>query len=302
MKRVTVIYNPAAGSLRNDVVAMARLVGTLKAHGLEVQNARTTRAGDATQMAIKAVAENSDTVLVCGGDGTINEAAQSLIGTETALAVWPLGTGNVLAKDLGLPSNPTAVADLIARGLTRTISVGRASTPSRDWQRHFLLMAGIGVDATIVKAVDPDLKRIAGIGAYWVAGFDFLARFPLTRFRVTAGGQEHQATFATIANSASYGGWFSLAPKAEIDKNKLDLCLFDVRSRLDSVRYALMSLNGSHLRSPRVVYQEVEMVMANSNEEALVQLDGDLVGTLPMRFEIIPEALRVVAPPRLSER
>ncbi len=61
-----------------------------------------------------------------------------------------------------------------------------------------------------------------------------------------------------------------------------------------------MSLNGSHLRSPRVVYQQVEMVIANSNEEALVQLDGDLVGTLPMRFEIIPEALRVIAPPRLS--
>jgi diacylglycerol kinase (ATP) len=300
MKRVTIIYNPAAGSLRNDVAAIARLVSTLKARGLDVQNARTTRSGDATQMASKAVMERSDAVLVCGGDGTINEAAQALVGSETALAVWPLGTGNVLAKDLGLPSSPAAVADLIANGLTRTISVGCASTPCRDWQRYFLLMAGIGVDATIVKAVDPDLKRIAGIGAYWVAGFDFLARFPLTRFRVVAGGEEHQATFATIANSASYGGWFSLAPKAGIEKGKLDLCLFDVRSRLDSIRYALMSLNGSHLRSPRVVYQEVEMAVANSNEEALVQLDGDVVGTLPMRFEIIPESLQVVAPPRLS--
>src|SRR5262252_5541090 len=272
MKRVTIIYNPAAGILRNDVASLGRLVRTLRLRGLEIQNTKTTGSGHATEIARKAVAAGADAVLVCGGDGTINEAAQALVGTETALAVWPLGTGNVLAKDLGLPSNPTALASLIGEGSTRTISVGRATSPRQDWQRYFLLMAGIGVDATIVKAVDPDLKRIAGIGAYWIAGMEFLARFPLTRFRVTAGEQENQATFATIANSASYGGWFSLAPRAEIEKQKLDVCLFDVRSRLDSIRYALMSLNGSHLRSPRVVYQEVEMALANSNDEALVQL------------------------------
>ena len=235
-------------------------------------------------------------LIVCGGDGTINEAAQALVGSKTTLAVFPCGTANVLAKDLRLPRRIPDWVDLIASGSARTISAGRASQPEATWQRYFLLMAGIGLDAAIVRGVDVDLKRRIGSGAYWVSGLEFLARWPLTPFSLAVNGNRYEATFAIIANAPSYAGWFTLAPKARIEASKLDVCLFNSRSRIEYLNYVLLGLTGSHTRSANVIYQETQEVMANSNAETFVQLDGDLAGSLPMRFESVPSALRIVAP------
>ncbi len=247
-------------------------------------------------LAAEAVERGVDVVLVCGGDGTVNEAAQSLIGAETALAVWPGGTANVLASELRLPRSPEGLADLIAAGSILTISVGRAMKPETGWQRYFLLMAGIGLDAAIVQSVNLNLKRMAGIGAYLVSGLDYLARLPLTPFVIDFNGCRHESTFAVISNSAHYAVWFRLAPEAKMDDDKLDICLFNSRSRLVYLSYAAMSLAGRHTRSKGVVYQEATRARANSNDAALVQLDGEVVGNLPMQFEIVPRALKVVAP------
>ncbi|MCI0336436.1 MAG: diacylglycerol kinase family lipid kinase [Acidobacteria bacterium] len=296
MKKASLIYNPTAGALRRDPEQLERLMCALREQGIEISPLATTYAGHATDLAQQAVDERADVVIVCGGDGTINEVAQSLVGTETALAVWPCGTANVLAEELHLPRNPKALANLIACGSTRTISVGRAMKPETDWQRYFLLMAGIGLDASIVQGVDLGLKRLTGIGAYLASGIDYLARLPITPFSIDFNGQRYESTFAVIANAAHYAVWFTIAPQAKLDDEKLDICLFNVRSRLAYLGYAFLSMTGKHTRSSGVVYQEAREAKANSNDAALVQLDGDVVGNLPMQFEIVPQALRVVAP------
>jgi diacylglycerol kinase family enzyme len=99
-----------------------------------------------------------------------------------------------------------------------------------------------------------------------------------------------------IANAAHYAVWFTIAPEARVDDDKLNICLFNSRSRLAYLGYAFLSLSGKHTRSSRVVYQETREAKANSNDAALVQLDGDVVGTLPMQFEIVPQSLRIIAP------
>ena len=152
----------------------------------------TTCVGDATRLAAQSVNDGAETVIVCGGDGTINEAAQSLVGTETALAVWPCGTANVLAREMRLPCDENALSELIAGRSARTISVGRAVKPGDDWQRYFLLMAGIGLDATIVNGVDLGLKRLIGAGAYLAAGLGYLARMPVTPFSIDLNGRRHE--------------------------------------------------------------------------------------------------------------
>jgi YegS/Rv2252/BmrU family lipid kinase len=296
MKQVSFIYNPTAGALRHRAGEVSRFAAALSERGLHVAPCATAAGGDATRLARRAVEQGAAMLIVGGGDGTINEAAQALVGSETALAVWPCGTANVLAKDLGLPRRTAELADLIATGPTRTISVGRACKPETDWQRYFLLMAGIGLDAAIVQGVDLELKRRFGIGAYWAASLDYLVRWPLTPFSLAVNGQRYEATFAAIANAPSYGGGFRLAPRARLEEDKLDVCLFNSRRRLDYLNYALLGLTGRHTRNVKVVYQETQEVLANSNPEALVQLDGDLAGSLPMRFESVPHALRVVAP------
>lgn len=296
-KKISLIYNPVAGAVRRDPGQIARLEQTLREHDIEVEPLPTVRAGHATELAAQAVREGAETIVVCGGDGTINETAQSLIGTPAALAVWPSGTANVLAKELRLPRAPQQLARLIAEGRTRTISVGRAAKPETDWQRYFLLMAGIGIDATIVQSVNLELKRRAGVGAYVAAGAEYLARLPLTPFMLDCNGQRHESIFTVIANAANYAAWFRLAPCARMDDDELYVCSFNSRSRVALLGYAFLSIaGGNHTRSPGVLYQSARVAVADSATAALVQLDGEVVGQLPMKFEIVPQALRVVAP------
>ncbi len=294
--RTALIYNPTAGALRHDLQQIEKLSASLHRHGIVAVPTPTAYAGQATELARQAAANGEPFVIVCGGDGTINEIAQALVGTETALAVWPCGTANVLAEELRLPKKIDGLSKLIAENSIRTISVGRAMKPETGWQRYFLLMAGIGLDAAVVQSVNPKLKKVAGKGAYWAAGLDFLARFPLTPFSIKFNEQQHESTFTVISNAAHYASMFTLAPGARIDDDKLNVCVFNSRSRLAYLSYAVLSLVGGHTISPGVVYQETGRVHANSNDGAPVQIDGDVMGTLPMNFEIVPDALRVFAP------
>ncbi|MGH9766120.1 MAG: diacylglycerol/lipid kinase family protein [Blastocatellia bacterium] len=297
MKVIPLIYNPTAGALRRDPGKIERLTRSLARQGIDVGHLPTKCAGDATRLARQSVNDGAEIVIVCGGDGTINETAQSLVGTEAALAVWPCGTANVLARELRLPCDENAFSELIAGRSARTISVGRAVKPDTGWQRYFLLMAGIGLDATIVNSVDLGLKRLIGAGAYLASGLGYLARLPLTPFSIDLNGRRHESTFTVISNAASYAVCFTLAPGAKVDDDKLDVCVFNSHSRLAYLTYALLSMaRGRHTRSPKVVYQPAREVKANSNDKALVQLDGDVMGNLPMRFEIAPQALRIIAP------
>src|SRR5262249_30393712 len=182
----------------------------------------------------------------------------------------------------------------------QTISVGKASkanrAPAGDWQRYFLLMAGIGLDAAIVQSVNLGLKKQLGIGAYLAAGLDFFARFPPPPFSLTFNGQQHSSTFAVISKAASYAAWFTISPDAKLADESFKVCSFNSQSRLVYLGYALLSTLGHHIHSRGVTYEATPQVSANSNDAALVQLDGEVVGRLPMRFEIVPAALRIVAP------
>ncbi|MBX3280564.1 MAG: diacylglycerol kinase family lipid kinase [Acidobacteria bacterium] len=291
---IVFIFNPAAGRLRRDPKLVDRAVTALGAAGLAVTPRATAAPGDATRFAREAAEKHAQLVIVCGGDGTINEAAQDLVHTQTALAVWPGGTANVLAAELGLPRSPQTLAELIAGNQCRVISVGRAFNEKTGWQRYFLLMAGIGVDAEIVRNVRPGWKRCSGYGAFWASGISFLARLPLTPFTVNLDERSYNATFACIANARGYGGGFRIAPRADISANELDVCILDASTRRGLLAHAALGLTGRHLRSRNVVYGKTQSVSGNSNPNTPVQIDGEYVGTLPMRFECIPNAIRVV--------
>ncbi|NOT60069.1 MAG: hypothetical protein HOP19_07575, partial [Acidobacteria bacterium] len=176
-------------------------------------------------------------------------------------------------------------------------AVGRASKKEGNWERYFLLMAGIGLDATIVDNVNLDLKKRVGIGAYVAAGLSFLARMPLTPFTYSINNDKRPSNFTLISNAANYAAFFTLAPDAQLEDKDFKVCSFNSRSRLAYLFYALLSLGGRHTTSPGVTYERAKRVSANSNDAALVQLDGEVVGHLPMQFEKLPDALRVVAPP-----
>ena len=290
MRSAVLIYNPHAGRPRDRRHAASRMVDALRRRGVHAEARATTAAGDAERLSRDALAAGVETVIVHGGDGTGNEALQPLVGGTTALAVWPGGTANVLAQELGLPREVEPVADMIASGRTRQVSVGQAG------QRYFLVMAGVGMDAAVVRAVNPALKRLAGQGAFWIAWVQHLVRWRPQAFVVDVDGQSHTATFAVLANAPAYGGGLRIAPHASLDSDCLDLCLFAWTDRHRFVRHLRASRGGGHLGLPGVSYLQARRATVSAPGSVWVQTDGELLGELPMTFECVPAALSVIVP------
>src|SRR5258705_8027458 len=194
----------------------------------------------ATRLTAAALEARVDLIIIHGGDGTVNEAMQVLVGTSTPLAVWPGGTSNVLARELDLPGGIDLLAAVFAAGRTRRVSVGRAG------ERYFLLMAGVGLDADVVRAIHPGLKRLTGEGAYWMAGLRQLTDWHPVHFLLETDAGQHSATFAVVANAASYGGGLRFAPEARMDDDLLDVRLFDATHRHPFARYLAAAFTCRH--------------------------------------------------------
>lgn len=290
LRSAVLVHNPGSGQRRDRFHSVTRMVDALRVRGVTVTPQVTAGPADATRLAAAAVAARVDLVIVHGGDGTVNEAMQMMVGTTTPLAVWPGGTSNVLARELGLPGSLEVMADVIATGQMRRVSVGRAGA------RYFLLMAGVGLDADVVRAVHPGLKRLTGEGAFWMAGLRQLTDWNPMHFVVEMEGAQHSATFAVVANAASYGGGLRFAPEASMDDDLLDVCLFDSTQRHRFARYLAAAFSGSHLSMPGVTYVKTRRVMAHGPESRFVQVDGELLGPLPVSFECMPAALTLVVP------
>jgi diacylglycerol kinase (ATP) len=205
-RKAVLISNPNAGRGGSHRAAeIERFCNLLKKNDLEVEVLNTQSPGDATRLAAEAAINGATNVIVSGGDGTINEALQGLVGTNTRLAIWPRGTANVLAHDLKFPLKLELAAEAIVRNKTRRIHIGCAIDEASGAKRYFLLMAGIGIDATVARSVRTGLKRRIGKGAFWYAGMGFLLRWNPASFTIEVDGERFSVTFACVANAASYG-------------------------------------------------------------------------------------------------
>ncbi len=274
---------------------MEDLCAQLNALGVDVQIVATGGPGDATRIASDAARNGAVDVIVAGGDGTINEAIQGMVGTGSRLAILPRGTANVLARELGLPLKSKLAADVIAKGNTRRIHVGCALDEKNGTKRYFLLMAGIGLDASVVRRVNPEHKKRFGKGAFWFSGLSSLADWKPQSFKIEVGGQAFTATFANIGKAASYGGDLTVTPRAQLDQPDFEICVINSTSRLrylyllsHAMRRGMpLGLRGVHfLRATR----------ARATGDVSVQVDGELIGNLPMTFEIAPESIEVIVP------
>lgn len=242
----------------------------------------------AMRLTAEAVERGAELVIVHGGDGLVNEALQGLVGTDVPLALWPGGGSSVLAHEVGLPGDFDRLARIIAAGSTRRVSVGRAG------QRYFLLMAGVGLDA---EAVGSNPKRLTGEGAYWLAGLKQLADWNPVPFVIEADGERHRATFAVVANAASYAGGLRFAPDASMEDDLLDVCLFDTTERARFARYLAAAVTGSHQGMPGVTCLKTRHAVAQGPDSRLVHVDGERLGRLPIAFDCVPAALSLVVPP-----
>lgn len=296
IRKATLIANPKTGRYASRRLRPVQSIASqLESLGIKVDLRLTGGPGEATEIAARAARNGSSDIIVAGGDGTINEAIQGLTGTKARLAIIPRGTANVLARELGLPLDEEQAAVVAAKGKSRRIYLGLAIDETTQESRHFVLMAGIGLDASVVRRVQPSLKKRIGKGAFWISGLSHLASWDPRPFTLEIEGKKYTTTFATIGKSAKYGGDLSITPGARLDQREFEICIIQTTSRL---RYLHLLSHAMREGMPRDSTQ-VEFVKAVSVKaygDAQVQVDGELIGHLPMRFEIAPDSLEVIVP------
>jgi diacylglycerol kinase (ATP) len=292
-RRGVLIYNPTAGQ-RDRRAAMQAVIERLRDDGIELAHAPTRGPGHATRIVRDLLPGNPDVVAVCGGDGTVSEAAAALLGTDVPLAILPGGTSNVLAVELGIPFELDRAARLIVDAEVRTVRAAVAN------DRPFLLMAGVGLDARVMGKMSLFLKRWFGRAGILVTAVVEFFRYEFPKLDVEIDGAHHAATFAVVANSKHYAGDWIVAPDASADSDTLEVLIFDSRSRRDLFRLfrGMQGGKGKHLKSglARVVRGRRVRVTSLEPYAVEVQVDGDCVLETPVECRIAERRLRVLAP------
>jgi YegS/Rv2252/BmrU family lipid kinase len=288
--------------------------------GIAAEAFVTNGVGSATTVAREAVQRGFDTVIACGGDGTVHEILQSLVGTEVALGVVPLGTANALAADLGLTASPAKVLRTLLDAAPARISVGQIhfqDSAGKPSSRYFTVAAGVGADALLMSRMDARLKRRLGYALYLVEAFRIWAThsFPLFEAIVPANGShtelvsnDHACKTRTVEVSQllavrvrSFGGVLRyLAPGASLRNGSLSLLAFKTRSRLHYLLFLLAVLAGRHKFAREVELIEtpsIECRVRNGSKESFfVEADGEVLGLLPVRIEVVPHSLTLLVP------
>lgn len=290
-RRVLVIYNPTAGRRRGK--RLAATLDLLRARGCVVEERRTTRRGDAEEFARAASSADYDIVVAAGGDGTVNEVVNGMIGRpdRPRLAVIPLGTANVLALEIGLdPKDAGQVADTIAFGGSSTVHLGVANG------RHFLLMAGAGLDAHVVEGVNVALKRHAGKLAYVVESVRQAFGYDFPELKIRANGITYEGRMAVACRGRFYGGPFVAAPDARLDRPKLEVCILPKSGVGGVVRYGLALPMNKLSELPEVQVVSADSITILGPRGAPLQGDGDIVARLPAEISIAGETIELVIP------
>ncbi len=324
MRKAALLYNPASGRQRERRLHhVEEAAAVLRAAGVEALPVPTRAAGTAGEQAREAVAAGCDTVLACGGDGTVHEVLQGLVGGQAALGVIPLGTGNALANDLGTSHDPAQAARQLLAAEARRIALGRVEFQDREGraaERHFTVAAGAGGDARMLYEVGHHAKGRHGMVAYYKSVAWQLATYPLSPFEVEyreSGSGERRVVEVSqmlAVRIRDFGGIVrKVAPGAGLERDDLQLLLVRTARRMAYVRYILQTF----LDRPRQV-RGVELVHATEATcrelppddprraawpkrppcSIYTEADGEILGRLPLRLTMAPAALNLLHPVR----
>lgn len=286
MKQGFLIFNPISGTRVKSPSVLQTVLRQFERRGIHMVPT-PTEPDSVIGRVRELVRQSPDLVVAWGGDGTINEVANGMFGTEIPLGVIPGGTANLLAKELNIPSHPSDAIRVIARGEIKRISVGNANG------RYFLLMVGIGFDSAVIANVDTGLKRKFGKFAFGLSAVSTARSYAFPKFIVKSPDREEECIFAVICNARAYAAYFILTPQADIFDDLFYVCLFKNPGFANMSRYVVEALRGRHHHMKSVQIFQTRDVEILGPTEVSVQADGELIGSLPVKFRIHPQSLPV---------
>ena len=293
--RVRIIVNPTSGATQQvGLDELEDVVDWLDEQGIPAELCPTERPGHAAELAREAVKAGMDMVVAAGGDGTVNDVIQSLAGHTTALGVLPMGTINVWAREMNIPLNTADAREVLLHGIRRRADLGRAGS------RYFLLMSGIGFDAEVARRVEHSwLKRLGLKLLHYFATAGILSMtHPSAKIWMRSDGRRRSvnALMILIGNTRLYGGAFTFTNKALADDGMLDVVVISSGGLLYRLGVLLRAALHRPSLGPRVRYARTRTLRLEAATPLPVQVDGEVIGTLPMTFTVAPSALTVVVP------
>lgn len=298
------IVNPRS---RNGVTGrrwkalQARLRGALGP--FDVEPTRAPR--DAARIAREGVRAGIERVIVAGGDGTVNEVANGLLGADLAgyatLGVLPLGTGGDFARSLGIPRRLEEALELLTEGKVRQIDAGRITyvdAVSRNASAYFVNVASLGISGLTDQLVNRATKRLGGRMSFLIGTVKAIARHRSERVTLRVDGEVvHDAplVLAAAANGRYFGGGMHISPEARLDDGLFDVVLIPHLSKRKLLRKLPLVYSGKHLDDPVCRFLRGRVIEAEAAPGAvLLDIDGEALGTLPARVDVLPNALGVI--------
>lgn len=295
MLTAAILINPTSGkgrSAKNAPQALDRL----RERGVAVTALQGADADESLRLAQEAVAGGVDALIACGGDGTVHLALQAVHGSQTALGIIPVGTGDDIARALSIPrGDPREAADIIADGRTR--SVDYAVVEAADGTRRaFLAVLSVGFDSEVNQRANA-MRWPTGQSRYLVATFAELGVYKPVEFSITVDGRTsvEEGMMLAVGNGPSYGGGMKVCPTASLDDGQLDLTFLSKTSKATFIRTFPSVFKGTHVDRPFVRTLRGTTVRVEAAGQT-AYADGEYVGPAPVDVAVVPHGLRVLAP------
>jgi YegS/Rv2252/BmrU family lipid kinase len=292
--RLFVVVNAKAGSSAPEQVRQ-QMISRWSRADTDLEIHETLEGEDILEVVRVAVERGFDTIVAAGGDGTVSAVANGLLGSPACLGIIPLGTANVLARELNIPLE---IAEACAL-LTDSHDIASIDAMRVDG-KHYLTQIGIGVDAIMIRDTPTEHKRRLGVAAYvWTATLSLIG-FRAHRFSISADGHHARprALQVVLANSGTLGAsGLRWGPDARVDDGRIDVCILRAQTLLDFLSLGWSVIWGRHKQGQRIRYMTAHRTVAVSTDRPLsVQGDGEVIGETPLEVHVVPGALRVVVP------
>ena len=292
------IVNPTAGrgAAGRRVPEIRRLLG---AAGRDWAWHYTRARGDATRLAREAALGGTKRVIAVGGDGTLHEVVNGILGTGATAGLIPFGTGNDFARGVGLFGSLETACRAAAGDTVRQIDVGVIEGSSTEGERHFLVLAGTGYDARTAQTVNAGIRHLSGALAYVWGAILTLRTFEPFALTLTLDGdppRRLQAMFASFANVATTGGGMKIAPGAVPDDGCLDICLVGAVSKATLLYQLTQVFGGKHVGHPAVSMLRARTIHVDADPPQPLLIDGEVHGTTPATIRLLPGILPFLVP------
>ncbi len=290
---IVIVMNPTSGRGKGARIReeLEELLSKY-ANGQTWKIVETRGQRDGIRLARDAANHGAKVIAAAGGDGTINEVLNGVMGSDATLGILPLGTGNDVARTIGLGTDVALAVKTLFQGRATPTDVGYAK------ETYFLNVAGCGFDAAVAERANIGFRKLRGTAAYIAAVLDTLTKFPAAEIDLTVDGvtTHYKAMMCSIANCKTYGGGMRIAPDADIADGLLDVCVLKEAGLVEFILAFPRVFRGTHTTHPKVVMLQGKKIHVESSRPLPVLLDGDIFGTTPVTFEILPNAIRLMLP------